>query len=194
MDTERPRRSAPMGEKLKKIWAVLALSALALAGCSGGAQTSSAPSETATATPTATPSPTPTVMTKAEAGKFYLATVCPGNVLTDKAVKVVQAEPFNLKAAKTATAAVRDSYRKTIETLSDEKVLWPATVKADIAALADNMYAELSGAENVTNQTTDQNFISSWNEWSSMDAPPTAQKIRVKLGLSSDTDASCKIK
>ncbi|MFJ5698747.1 hypothetical protein [Arthrobacter sp. NPDC093139] len=177
---------------MKKMYAVMALAALALTGCSGGAQTNSAPPETAKAT--ATPSPTPTIMTKAEAGKFYLATICPSNILSDKAGKAVQAEPFNLKAAKSATAALRDGYRKAIETLSNEKVLWPDPVKADVAALAESMYGDLSGAENAANQTTDAGFFAAWNDWTTAPAQPNAQKIRLKLGLSSDTDASCKIK
>ncbi|RAM37713.1 hypothetical protein [Arthrobacter globiformis] len=133
-------------------------------------------------------------MTKAEAGKFYLATICPSNILADKASTVVQAEPFNLKAAKSATAALRDGYRKAIETLSDEKVLWPENVKADVAALAESMYGDLSGTEAAANQVNDEGFLTAWNDWASGPAKPTAQKIRLKLGLSSDTDASCKTK
>lgn len=181
---------------MKKTCAVLALAALALAGCSGGGQASAAPSETAktTISPTPTPSPTPTIMTTVEAGKKYLSIVCPGNALSYKAAAVVQAEPFNLKTSKAATAALRDGFRKEIETLTDEKVLWPANVKADIAALADSMYGDVTGTESAANQSTQSDFITVWNDWTSLPARSTAQKIRVKLGLPSDTKVSCNIK
>ncbi|WP_427004247.1 hypothetical protein [Pseudarthrobacter sp. H2] len=131
-------------------------------------------------------------MSAAEAGKAYLAAVCPSNILADKAATTVQTKPLDLLAAKSAAAALRDSYRKTIETLSDQKVMWPEAVKPDVATLAEAMYADLSGAENVANQTTDANLIAAWNTW--VNSPPpaaTAQKIRLKLGIPADTASSC---
>lgn len=131
-------------------------------------------------------------MSNAGAGKFYLAAVCPINNLSDKATTTVQTKPLDLVAAKADAAALRDSYRKAIETLSGENVLWPEAVKADVAALTELMYQDLSGADNVAKQDTDANLIAAWNGWVS---PPsqsaTAQKIRLKLALPPDTAGSC---
>lgn len=179
---------------MKKIYAVLALSTLALSACSAGGQagTPAAPSSSS-ATAKATPTPTPTVLTVPEAGTYYLNAVCPSNLLADKANKVLQAKPLDLAAARKATAALRDGYRKTIERLSDPKVRWPESVKTDAAVLADNMYEELSNAANVASQTTEANLIAAWNAWESS-PNTTAQKIRVKLNLPSDTSGSCTAK
>lgn len=196
------------GGTLKKVYVAVVL-ALSLSGCSGGPQAAGGPggaSETgtpeaspttttpATTTPTTTtmPTSTPIVMSKDEAAKAYLAAVCLSNVQADKTTTVIQAKPLDLQAAKTEAGALRDAYRSAIEKLTDEKMLWPEGVKSDIASLADGMYEDVSGAQNVANQTTEGNLIAAWNGWIT---PPeraaTAQKIRLKLGLSPDTTASC---
>ncbi|WP_175558563.1 hypothetical protein [Arthrobacter sp. ok362] len=182
------------GNILKKTCAVLALAALALAGCSGGGQATAAATESATTTASPTPAPSPTIMANDEAGKKYMSIVCPTNTAIDQLNKAVEAQPFNVKASTTAAAAARDSYRKQIEAFSDEKVLWPATVKADIAKMAEETYSDLTGAANLASQTTESNFNAAWNAWTSSTATVTAQKVRLKLGLSSDAMGSCKTK
>lgn len=174
---------------MKKLQALLVASAFALTGCGTGAQSS--PAAAPTTEPVSTP--TPAVLTTEEAGKAYLAAVCPSNIQANKTSDVVQAEPFDLTASKTETTALRDAYRTTIEKLTSEKTLWPEAVKADVAALTEVMYDDLSGAENVAKQTTESDFTSAWNSWTSSraDRPGTAQKIRLKLGLPADTAASC---
>lgn len=176
---------------MKKLQAVLVATAFAMAGCSTG--TPSSPDAAVTTDSASTPTPTPTVLTTEEAGKAYLAAVCPSNIQANKTSDVVQAEPFDLAASKTETAKLRDTYRSTIEKLTNEKTLWPEAVKADIAALTEVMYDDLSGTENVAKQTTQPDFTSAWNSWTSSmtDRPGTAQKIRLKLGLPADTAASC---
>lgn len=179
---------------MKKSCAVLALAALALTGCSGGGQATAAPTESSTTTASPTPAPTPTIMTNDEAGKKYLSIVCPTNATIDTLNKDVEATPLNLNAAIAAAAASRDSYRKQIEAFSDEKILWPATVKADLASMAEAMYPDLSAVANLASQTTEKNFIAAWNAWPESTSAATAQKVRVKLGLSSDAMGSCKMK
>lgn len=122
-----------------------------------------------------------------------MAAVCPSNIQANKTSDVVQAEPFDLQASKTEAAALRDAYRITVEKLTNEKTLWPEEVEADIAALTEVMYDDLSGAQNVASQMTQADFTSAWNSWttSMADRPGTAQKIRFKLGLPADTDTSC---
>lgn len=173
---------------MKKMFAFVALAVLALTGCGVGTQATGDTS----ASPTMTPSPTPTVMSTAEAGKVYLDAVCPSNILSDKLSKTAQIEPVDIQAIRADAAALRDGFRKTIETLSDEKVLWPETVRPDVAALAEDMYLDLSGAENVANQATEADLIAAWNTWNNgAQRAPIAQKIRLKLGLVSDTTSSC---
>lgn len=175
------------------MYAPAALVALMLSGCGAGPQASTA-TEVAVTSPStaATATPTPTVMSVADAGKFYLTTVCPTNALGDKASAIMQTKPLDLGAAKSATAALRDGHRKVVETLSDPKVLWPDVVKADIVTLTDAIYGEVSGADNVAKQTTESGLINAWNGWTSPPAlASTAQKIRLKLGLAADTSSSC---
>jgi hypothetical protein len=158
-------------------------------GCGAGTQAGGAASETALST--VTPTPTATVMSDAEAGKFYLAAVCPTNILSNTLVATAQAEPLDVAAVTQGAASLRDGYRKAIEILSDEKVLWPESVKADVATLAESMYADLAAAGRVANQTTEANLSAAWNAWGDADRPATAQKIRLKLSLPSDTKSSC---
>lgn len=172
----------------------MAFAALAVSGCSAGTQASSASGASAevSATPTSTPTPTPTAMSNEEAGQYYLAAICPSNLQSAKTTTVVQVKPLDLPAAKAEAAALRDAYRVAIQKLSDEKVLWPEVVKSDVATLAESLYGDLSGAGNVANQTTVANFIEAWNGWESSPAgAATAQKIRLKLGISADTSSSC---
>lgn len=175
---------------MKKIPALLTITLLALSGCSAGAQ---APTAAPTSQTAATPTPSPTVLTIQEAGKVYLAAVCPANLQSNKTTTVLQTEPFDLQAAKTEAAALRDAYRTTIQSLTDEKTLWPEAVKADITALTEVMYDDLTRAQNVASQTTQQDLISVWNSWTSAmtNRPGTPQKIRLKLDLPADTTASC---
>lgn len=174
---------------MKKLYVIVAFAAaLAVGGCSSGSPASSTPEEAVSATPT----PTPTAMSSEEAGKFYLAAVCPRNVQGDKMLAVFQTEPFDVEVAKAEASALRDTYRSTIETLSDVKVVWPDAVKSDVVALTEGMYEDLGVAQHLANQTTDTGFFAVWNGW---ETPPEhaalAQKIRLKLGLPADTSTSC---
>ncbi len=178
---------------MKKNYALVALAALALSGCGAAPQASTATESAPTSlSPSATATPTPTPMSVGEAGKYYLAAVCPTNVLSKKTSAIVQTKPLDLEAAKSAAAALRDSQRKLIETLSDAKVLWPDVVKEDVATLAEASYGEVTGADSVAKQTSEANVIAAWNAWASSPIiAPTGQKIRLKLGLAADTSGSC---
>lgn len=175
---------------MKKLCALGTFTAIVLTGCGASTQANTALSETAVAT--VTPSPSATVMSVAEAGKFYLSAICPTNILSDTLADTIRAQPMNVGATTQGAAALRDGYRKAIETLSDENVLWPEPVKADVATLAESMYANVSAAGTLANQTTEPDLVAAWNEWTDEPTrPATAQKIRLKLGLSADTRSSC---
>lgn len=77
---------------------------LALASCSAPAST-----------PTDNPSPTPTEMTTAEAGEYYLATVCPANVAGKSYDQIADAydaaEVKDFAPLPLAAAANRDASR-----------------------------------------------------------------------------------
>lgn len=177
-------------QTLKKLYALGAFTLVLVTGCGAGTQPNTALSQAVVAT--ATPSPSATVMSVTEAGKFYLAAVCPTNIMSNTLADTIQAKPVNVGATAQSAAALRDGYRKAIETLSDEQVLWPDSVKAEVATLAESLYAEVSAAGNVANQTTEANLIATWNAWVDEPAgPATAQKIRLKLGLPADTRSSC---
>lgn len=178
------------------VWIVATTALAALSGCGAAPEASSATeSAVVSLSPSATPTPAATAMSVPEAGKLYLAAVCPANMLADNATVIVQTAPLDLETAKSAAAALRDGHRKVIETLSDPKVLWPDAVKADVATLAEATYGEVSGADSVAKQTTGANLIAAWNAWiSSPTIASTAQKIRLKLNLAPDTSSSCKPK
>lgn len=186
----RVRESIEKDTPMKKIYALLAVTLLALSGCGAVGQ---ATTDVPTSEPATTPTPSPSMLTIEEAGKAYLAAVCPTNLQSNKTTTVLQTEPFDLPAAKTEAVALREAYRTTIQGLSNEQTLWPEAVKSDIAALTEVMYDDLTRAQNVASQTTREDLVSVWNDWTSAmtDRPGTAQKIRLKLGLSSDTTASC---
>lgn len=190
---------------MKPVLLPIALSAVLLAGCGSAAQATGSsttagatPSVTSSATPTPKPSPTPTVMSDQQAGKLYTSVICPSNASSITANNTVNRVPFDLPASRKAVAALRDSYRRVIERFTAKGTIWPTQVKADVNTFVDGLYTELTQAGDVANQDNQQAFISSWNAWTDPNKPnpdgTAAQKIRVKLGLSSDAMTSCGLK
>lgn len=109
----------------------------------------------------------------------------------------VQAEPFVLAEAQAKSRAHRDAIRQTIVQFTRPSTLWPAEVKADVAAFVDGLYAQMSEAEALAQSTSPEGFMEMWNaQTEPTDHQATlvaAQKIRLKLGLSADAKASCKL-
>lgn len=108
---------------------------------------------------------------------------------------VVQTDPFDLAASKEKAGAYRDSLRQVILEITKPDVLWPESVRPDIAAFVEGLYEEMSNAEGLASNTNTAGFTSTWNAWTDPAAANPAhlasQKVRLKLGLSADAAGSC---
>lgn len=152
-------------------------------------------------TPVASSAPAdPAPMTVEEAGAYYLKTVCPTNTISGAFYDVIneQGDRYNeglaveMEPVKKAAAKLRDSYRDQADAFSDEEVLWPTAVEADIKEIADATYddvavfAQLSQAEDLPGAG------SVLQKYADETDRSVAQRIRAKLDLSADTQESCK--
>lgn len=99
--------------------------------------------------------------------------------------------------AQAKTHAYRDALRQTILEFTKPSTLWPAAVKPDVEAFVEGLYGEMSQAEIVAQNTNSTGFFNAWNAWTDPAAPSpvhvASQKIRLKLGLTADARASCKL-
>lgn len=128
-------------------------------------------------------------MSKEEAGKYYLSAVCPANNVGTEWNKAAESGDF---------AALQDVARKSIDIekasaakLEDDSVSWPKEVNEDdIQAIADSYYGSVAGMQAVVNaKSIDEADFSFLN---SEKGQAEAQRVRAKLGLSSDGEGSCK--
>lgn len=137
-------------------------------------------------------------MSNEAAGAYYLAVMCKSNAVSEDLFKVAEVKPLDFPAAKAKAAILRDGYHEAIDKLTSKDVHWPETVQTDVAAFVDGLYAEeLSPVSALAAETTADGFVATYNRWLSPSAPATAhvasQKIRVKLGLSSDALGTCSL-
>ncbi len=134
-------------------------------------------------------------MTPAAAGAHYLATVCKSNAAGAALTTSVHTDPFDLVASKEKAGAHRDALRQVILEFTKPDLLWPESVKPDIAAFVEGLYGEMSHAESLAANVNADGFTSTWNAWTDPAAPNPAhlasQKVRLKLGLSADAMGSC---
>jgi hypothetical protein len=105
-------------------------------------------------------------------------------------------QALRLSGCQAKAAVLRDGYHEAIDKLISKDVHWPDAVQTDVAAFVDGLYAEdLSPVSALASETTASDFVAAYNRWLSPNAPQTAhvasQKIRVKLGLSSDALVTC---
>jgi hypothetical protein len=134
-------------------------------------------------------------MTVAAAGSFYLANVCKSNAASDALSTVVSVDPFDLAGSQEKAKAYRDALRQVIVEFTKPEVLWPDAVKGDITVLVDGLYEAMGQAASLALTTTPSGFIESWNAYTdpatAKTTLPASQKVRLKLGLSADSKASC---
>lgn len=133
-------------------------------------------------------------MTVEEAGEYYLNAVCPVNNLIPE-FDAEQGRVWNsgdLTTLKTIAANYRDTMQVSAAALSDTTVLWPQGLAASASAIADNYYAQMGAAQEMTtveNQTELQAIV--WPT-ATPEADAAGPKIRSVLGLSTDPQESCK--
>lgn len=175
--------------KLKASLAVATLSVLLLGGCSTPADKESTTKTTPASQAAApTPTPTPEAMSVEDAANYYLDTVCPANAASEAWNTATASGEF--AAYKVSAQPLADAYSAAAARFDDPTILWPAQIElADITALSNSYYADISVLQGIANATTqaEANFT-----FANRDAAAAAsQKLRARLGLASDTSASC---
>lgn len=130
-------------------------------------------------------------MTTAQAGQYYLDSICPSNRLVDPMDAAFQTPPVNFTAARNDAAGYRDALATAIKKLSAPPLAWPAAVKPDVDSFVNALYGDVSSIDRVAQQTNLTNLINAWNTAPQDTAGPFAAAIRIKLGLSNDAMASC---
>lgn len=177
---------------MKKLGLVVSLAcAVALAGC-GSPQPQSAttpipPPPSASPTPT----PTPTVLTDQAAGKYFLDTICTANKLVVPFNAAFAEKPVNFTTGHDTAAAYRDGLAAAAKALAAPPLAWPQSVKPDVDAFVNALYADVSDVETIAQQTTQAGLVQAWNKQPEAKGGPEASAIRIKLGLPSDAKASC---
>ena len=168
------------------------LAAALLAGCSAHTGGSVQAAGHASKTPTATPTPTPTVhvMTVDEAGKFYMAAVCPTNKVKGALNSAITAQ--NLASIQQTAAATRDAERAEVTAFTNTDVIWPPVVSAaDLKLLSDSDFASIS----ILNEMATAGSLDSANALSNTfvdnGAGAASQRIRLVLNLPADTSVGC---
>lgn len=150
----------------------VAIAVLALTGC-----TAPAPTEVA-----------PQPMSIEQAGEYYLDTVCPANEVGQALGAAYQAQDL---AAFTAAAEVaRDAYKESGLRFSDETVVWPDAVAADILILRDASIALATSYQSLSEVKTLEEADAVVFP-TSADSAEASTRIRDALGLSSDPEVSC---
>lgn len=181
---------------MKKLALVVSLAgAVALAGCgSSQPQSATTPISTpssASPTLTPTPTPTPTVLTDQAAGKYFLDTICAANKLVVPFNAAFAEKPANFTTGHDTAAAYRDGLAAAAKALAAPPLAWPQSVKADVDAFVNALYADVSDVETIAQQTTLGGLVQAWNTQTAAKGGPEASAIRIKLGLPSDAKASC---
>jgi hypothetical protein len=161
---------------------------IGLTGCSGGT-TAESPTAASAARATATPTPTPTAMSVDEAGKYFLATMCPVNAASAKLNSALGGT--DLEAVHSSAKEMIPAAQETARRLDDGSTLWPSAVdKKDVTALRDYYLGALSGLNSIAiaPDVTSAQAVSFPGDTA---AGPASQRIRLRLNLSADTSQGC---
>ena len=171
---------------MKRSLVVLTL-ALVLTGC-----TSVPPASEPSTPPVASvePSPTPTMMTDDEAGAYYTATVCATNIQGLKFNSVWQNPDATIEELQAVAREGMGITRMAVERFEDPEVIWPDAIADDIATIVKQMYAEIGTLNAIANSGS---LNETWSQaFPSVEGIAEAgPRIRVRLGLDSDTNAGC---
>ena len=162
-----------------------ATASLLLAGCSTSdsptAATGSSSPSAAASTSTPAPSPSPTVMTKEEAGQYYLEMVCPTITSIDQVNKVIfggktsidwasltKAQITKLRA--TATVAA-ERYRVAAGGLDEPPLAWPANVQKPMTKVVAELLDYVTVFQGMSRVRTYPQVASSYTDFTAVGAP-----------------------
>ncbi|WIB65473.1 hypothetical protein [Curtobacterium sp. MCBD17_040] len=160
--------------------------AASLTGCS-----SSGHSETAHARSVASssPTPTPTAASIADAGKYFLATLCPVNKASATLNDALTAQ--NLAAIQSSAKALLAPAQNTARRLDDGAFEWPSVVdQKDVTSLR-NYYLSALGPINQLATAPNLDEANAVVFPSDTDSGPASQRIRLRLNLSANTSEGC---
>lgn len=167
--------------------AALLVAASLLAGCSSGedtttvTDTSPSPSSTVSSA-----DPEPTIMTKKQAGIYYMTVVCPSNksmyALWDRITGKYEYE-VDIAKFKAAARAHAKLVRESAAALQNPPLKWPKNVQRDALAVSKSDLARVTYYNRMGQ-------VSSWSELVSLSNEPaakgdnrSAEQIRLTLGL-----------
>lgn len=149
-----------------------ALSIVILAGCSSGSTESTEPSSAATSAAQTT------TLTKEEAGKRYLALVCPNNALLEEFKKGLTTLTLNADKKALATKLAASEAGLSRE-LTDPAYTWPSNVAEPIADFAAATYAQSAQFT----AAAKSGKVTAFRESTGEEVAAAGAKIRLQLGL-----------
>lgn len=125
-----------------------------------------------------------------EAGKFYLASVCPANKAPAANNAAFTAQ--DLAAIKQTAGVARDAYRAEAVAFTNPDVMWPPTVsEADVKLITDADFSIISNFDAESTAGSLQAANATANSYVDNGASAAAQRIRLVLNLPASTSASC---
>lgn len=126
-------------------------------------------------------------MSTQTAGEKYLSIVCPVNKGIFEVTTAGSAGDFN--GFTVAAGQARDAAQAAASAFSDKSIMWPAGIRPLLEEMKDEELALASFFNSLANAR-------SFEEANSISTPisdgTAAQEVRLILGLTADTEASCK--
>lgn len=159
-----------------KLCAVLLSGATVLAACSSTADSSPSPT------------PSPTVMSKSEAGQFYLKVNCPANRVEPAWRRAIGGHSYSAllgKKDRGEAAIAARKMRDAAEQLVAPPLPWPADVQKSIDGVVADMLDEVSVFVSFSTATSKSDLLSAYKAWQKLGTSTNrpAQRARLLLGL-----------
>ncbi len=154
----------PIAARVSGVWIATLLLAATLAGCSL--------------------SP----ISKEDAGERYLGIVCPSNIASDTLNASYDSQ--DLAVVQDAARAMAEASQDSARQLADDSIAWPGEVsREDLDTLANSYLRDLAVLDTILQADSIDRARAFWpNDPAVGEA---SQRVRLALGLSSDTSVSC---
>jgi len=127
------------------------------------------------------------------AGENYLAAVCPANQATgelDPLLSELRGENAqDLARVIKAAAATRDSIQAAAAALDSESLVWPVDVNSDVQIVRDGLFSQAAALQSLS--ASDSVAQAKQFRWPIDEIGEASQRLRSRLGLSSDTNEGC---
>lgn len=127
-------------------------------------------------------------MSKEDAGAQYLSIVCPSNVAADALNAAYDTK--DLGTVQGAARAMAEAEQESAKRLSDDSTAWPGEVsREDLDTLADSYLSDLAILNTIFQADSLDEARVFWPN--DPEVGEASQRVRLALGLSSDTSVSC---